>query len=365
MNIGIDISQVVYEGTGVGRFTKGLVETILRYDTENKWTFFFSSFRGKINNQLLNSIKKSQHRFIRLPFPPSLLSFVWNTLHIIPIETFTGPLDVFICSDWTEPPSHCKKATIIHDFAYLRYPETVHKTILKTQKKRMNWVKKESSFIITPSIATQKDVSHFFSIPEEKITPLYSGVEIQKPTKEILAEVRSKYGLSKPFILSVGKLEPRKNIARLIKAFEKIHNTNWDLVIVGPKGWGEKNNQSELDSIKFTGYVSENELHALYELSQFFIYPSLWEGFGYPVVEAMMHKRAVAASSNSSLIELVDGHGILFDPLSVDDMSAALVKLMNNNDIKLMYAEKGYEYSKQFTWKRYYDGLINTLRLKK
>ncbi|MCX6730434.1 MAG: hypothetical protein NTZ55_01155, partial [Candidatus Roizmanbacteria bacterium] len=144
MNIGIDISQVIYEGTGVGRFTKGLIETILQYDTTNKWTFFFSSFRGKINEELLNKIKNSSHKYIYLPLPPAILSFLWNTLHIIPIETFTGPLDVFICSDWTEPPSKCKKATIVHDFAYLRYPETVHKIILETQKKRMNWVRRES-----------------------------------------------------------------------------------------------------------------------------------------------------------------------------------------------------------------------------
>ena len=171
MNIGIDISQVVYEGTGVGRFTKGLIETILEYDTKNKWTFFFSSFRGKINEVLLSKIKKSPHRYIRLPFSPRILSFLWNTLHSIPIETFTGPLDVFICSDWTEPPAHCKKVTIVHDFAYLRYPETVHPLILETQKKRMNWVKKESTYIITPSIATQKDVARFFSIPLNKIVP--------------------------------------------------------------------------------------------------------------------------------------------------------------------------------------------------
>ncbi|MCX6732673.1 MAG: glycosyltransferase family 1 protein [Candidatus Roizmanbacteria bacterium] len=361
MNIGIDISQVIYEGTGVGRFTKGLIETILQYDTTNKWTFFFSSFRGKINEELLNKIKGSSHRYIHLPFPPAFLSFIWNTLHIISIETFTGPLDVFICSDWTEPPSKCKKATIVHDFAYLRYPETVHKLILETQKKRMNWVKKESSFIITPSKATQKDVSHFFSIPLDKITPLYSGVEIEKPSKEFLSKVANKYNLTKPFILSVGKIEPRKNISRLIDAFVKLDNNNWDLVIVGPEGWDNKSGQKKHESVKFTGYVSETELHALYELSQFFVYPSLWEGFGYPVIEAMMHERAVAASNNSSLAELVENNGILFNPLSIEEISSALTKLMTDENTRSIFAHKGFEYAQQFTWKRYYDGLMSIL----
>ena len=361
MNIGIDISQVVYEGTGVGRFTKGLVETILQFDKDNKWTFFFSSFRGKINKELFEKIRKSSHRFIRLPFSPPMLSFLWNTLHVVPIETFTGPLDVFICSDWTEPPSTCKKATIVHDFAYLRYPETVHATILETQKKRMYWVKKESDYIITPSKATQRDVSTFFSIPLGKITPLYSGVTIENPSKKILADVSKKFSLSKPFVLTVGKLEPRKNISRLIDAFIKTNKNDWDLVVAGPKGWNEKSDQKKSNSIKFTGYVTEIELHALYELCQFFVYPSLWEGFGYPVIEAMMHNKAVTVSNNSSLAELVGERGILFDPILTDEISHSLITLMDDVKIRSSLAQKGFEFSQQFTWKRYYDGLMKLI----
>lgn len=361
MNIGIDISQVVYEGTGVGRFTKGLIETILEYDTENEWTFLFSSFRGKINTELLEKIKKSPHRFIRLPFSPRILSILWNSLHIIPIETFTGQLDVFICSDWTEPPASCKKVTVVHDFAYLRYPDTVHPLILETQKKRMNWVKRESTYIITPSIATQKDVAEFFSIPLNQIVPLYSGVVINKPSKSILASVSEKYGLSKPFVLSVGKIEPRKNITRLIDSFAQTKKTDWELIIVGPKGWDEESNRKKACSVKFTGYVSEIELHALYELCQFFVYPSLWEGFGYPIIEAMMHGKAVAASNNSSLAELVSDRGILFDPLSIDDISKSLVTLMEDIKMRNAYAYKGFGYAQEFTWKRYYEGLMRTL----
>lgn len=361
MNIGIDISQVVYEGTGVGRFTKGLIEAILEYDKTNTWTFFFSALRGKMNAGLAQKITSSRHRFVGLRLSPPMLSFLWNTLHVMPIETFTGPLDVFICSDWTEPPAACKKATVIHDLAYIRYPETVHKTILKTQKKRMKWVKEESDYIITPSIATQMDVAETFSIPKEKITPLYSGVVIEKPSSMLLQEVRTKYALTKPFILSVGKLEPRKNIPRLITAFQNLRANGWDLIIVGPKGWDMESGEKKEKNIRFTGYVSEHELHALYELSAFFIYPSLWEGFGYPIIEAMMHKRAVAASNNSSLTELVKDNGLLFDPFSVPTIQESLKKLMEDESLRKSYAQKGFEFSQQFTWKRYYEKLMKTI----
>jgi len=361
MNIGIDISQVVYEGTGVGRFTKGLIETILHYDNKNKWTFFFSAFRGKIDEGILNKIKKSPHRYVRLPLSPNMLSFLWNTLHIVPIEVFTGPLDVFICSDWTEPPSRCKKATIVHDFAYLRYPDTVHSSILSTQKKRMEWVKKESSFIITPSKATQEDVSHFFSIPLDKVTPLYSGVTVEKPSITILNETKNKYNLHKKFVLSVGKLEPRKNISRLIDAFTSLGNNEWELIIVGPQGWDGQDSQKKYKNIHFTGYVSESELHALYELCEFFVYPSLWEGFGYPLIEAMQHSKAVATSNNSSLAELGDGRGLVFNPLSVSEITESLKMLMTDQVVRQRYEKKGFEYAKQFTWMRYYEGLMKVI----
>ena len=361
MKIGIDISQVVYDGTGVGRFTKGLIEAILENDTENTWTFLLSTFRGRVDNELLKKITNSRHTYVRLPLPPPLLSFIWNSLHIIPVETFTGPLDVFICSDWTEPPSHCKKATIVHDFAYMRFPETVHPLILETQKKRMEWVKKESTFIITPSIATQKDVSAFFAIPSDKITSLYSGVTIDHPTPNVLEQVKKRFNLDRKFILSVGKLEPRKNIPRLIEAFTSLKNGDWELLIVGPKGWGDSESEKKYKNVHFTGYVSEIELHALYKLCGFFVYPSLWEGFGYPVLEAMSHGKSVAASDNSSLAELVEGRGLLFDPLSVPTITRSMQSLIEDQKTRLMYEKKGLEFAREFTWKRYYDGLMKVI----
>lgn len=358
MKIGIDISQVVYEGTGVGRYTRGLIEAILTYDTKNQWVFLFSALRGKIDNTLLEKIKSSKHRLIRLPFSPPMLSFMWNTLHVIPVEIFTGPLDLFISSDWTQPPTRCKKATIIHDLAYLRYPETIHPSILETQKKRMKWVMKEIDYVIATSIATKSDIISLLNISRSKITSLYSGVTMQLPAEETVRTVREKFNLQGPFVLTVGKVEPRKNSARLIEGFTQTKKDDWDLVIVGPQGWDYVSKETKKTNIKFTGYISDDELSALYHLCQFFVYPSLWEGFGYPVIEAMLHKKAVAASNNSSLKELVEGHGVLFDPLSTFDIAASLTTLMDDITIRQSNEQKGYEYAKQFTWKKYYEGLM-------
>lgn len=361
MNIGIDISQIAYPATGVGRYTQGLVKAILDNDFVNTWTFVFSSFRGTIDTNLKKRILASRHRFIKLPFSPPMLSFISNTLHIFPVETVTGPLDFFITSDWTEPPAKCKKATIIHDLTFLRFPEVVHGTILKTQQKRIDLVQKESSLIIAVSETTKKDVINLLHIDPLKVKTIYSGVTTTIPNKKVLDTIKNKFHLQKPFILSVGKLEPRKNIKRLITSWNGIEQNEYELLIVGPGGWDFDSKNIQHKNIRFLGKVTDEELDALYELCNFFVYPSVWEGFGYPILEAMQHKKAVTTSSVSSLKELGAGHSLLFDPNSTEEIKKALVKLMKDNEEKEQLAKQGFDYAAQFTWKRYMEHLINAL----
>lgn len=362
MNIGIDISQAVYTGTGVGRYTIGLVESILDFDTDNNWTFLFFSLRGTLPDGLTKRIATSRHRFIRIPLPPSILSFLWNTLHLIPVEFFTGPLDLFISSDWTEPPSTCKKMTVIHDLTYLRYPETVHPTILSTQKKRMHWVMKESTHIIATSNATAKDIESYLHIPHEKITSIYAGIDSHPSTDEQKKTVLTKYGIKLPFILAVGKIEPRKNNARLIEAFMNLNMPEWNLVFVGHEGWGTLPNAKKNDTVRFTGFVPDADLDALYDLCSFFAFPSLWEGFGHPIIEAMKHGKAVITSQVESLSEVAGGAALLCDPQSTKSIQDALHTFMTDEESLDAYEKKGYEHAQQFTWKRYYEGLSTILK---
>ncbi len=361
MNIGIDISQAVYQDTGVGKYTIGLVNGILDYDRNNSWTFLYFSLRADLSPELLTKIKSFRHRLIHIPFPPTFLSFIWNILHIIPVEIFTGKLDLFITSDWTEPPASCSKMTIIHDLVYLRYPETVHKTILETQKQRMKWVQKESSHIIATSHATKADIISLLAIPENKISTIYAGIDIISVTQEVKDEVLRKHKIKEPFVLAVGKIEPRKNIARLIDAFSMIKEQGWSLVIVGPQGWDEKSKENKNKSVQFTGHVSEVELHAFYELCSFFVFPSLWEGFGHPIIEAMKHKKAVITSNTPSLLEVGNGNAQLCDPLSTESIKNAILLLMINEPVRMVIANDGYEYSQKFTWELYIKKLLTVI----
>src|SRR5687767_1490923 len=158
MKIGIDISQLAYEKTGVANYLSNLIDNILLQDKNNEYIFFFSSLRRDIKNQIAH-IKKRNDKVVIKTFkiPPSILNMLWNTFHIFPIELFIGDVDIIITSDWTEPPTKkAKKATILYDLIVYTYPEETDKKIIAAQKKKLQWVKKESQVIFCISEATKK-----------------------------------------------------------------------------------------------------------------------------------------------------------------------------------------------------------------
>lgn len=369
MKIGIDISQIIYEGTGVARFTKGLTNAILDFDRKNSWIFFFSSLRRNIDPELEKKIIQKGHKLIKWRLPPTLLSFLFNDLHSLSKHLITNnhelySLDWFISSDWIEIPLNVKKATIVHDLVYLRFPDIVDSKILETQKKRLNWVKQESTIIFADSQTTKNDLENLLKIGPQRIHINYPGVEIKKPTKEQINLTLKKYNLNRSFVLTVGKIEPRKNIKRLIEAFQKIKNQNIDLVIVGPQGWEKKqynNITMKQFNIKFLGLITDTELYSLYNSCLFFIYPSLWEGFGYPVVEAMKLGVPVGTSNTSSLKEIAENAALLFNPDSVNEIYQSMETLIKDEKIGKVLSKKGLERSKIFTWLNYYKKLMSIL----
>lgn len=362
MRVGIDISQIVYEGTGVSRFTKGLIDAILKYETSHEWVFFLSSLRKKPDSKIVEAIKNKGYKLVQYPLPPSALSFFWNDLHTVKVETILGELDWFISSDWTEPPSTGKKATVVHDLTFKRYPETVDSTIQSVQKKRFTWIEKESLLIFADSKSTKDDLVDIMGYTDKNIVVNYPGVVTHKQSYEKVQATKRKYNLQKPFILSVGKLEPRKNIKRLIDAYGQISD-DVELAIVGQSGWDHdtKEQNKSNEKVRWLGYIPDEELYALYQASEFFIFPSIWEGFGYPAIEAMQLGCACALSNTSSLAELGTDAAFLFDPWDTVSIKHALETLLTDKTLRSKLTKKGYEKAAAFTWKRYFDTMIESL----
>ena len=177
MKIGIDISQIAYEGTGVGQYLKSLVEQLLKIDKKNEYIFFFSSLRRNSPSFAKATEGKQNFKLKTFKIPPSVLDLLWNKLHIFPIEWLIGDVDVFVTSDWTEPPTvRARKATILYDLIVYKYPQETDKKIIKTQKRKLNWVKKESNIIFCISEATKKDAMEILGIEEKRLKVIYPGI---------------------------------------------------------------------------------------------------------------------------------------------------------------------------------------------
>lgn len=370
MKIGIDISQLAYPGTGVATYTQNLVENLLKIDKENEYVLFYSSLR-KHGSQItrfdsVDPRRKSGMTIRNYRIPPILLESLWNRLHLLPIETFTGKLDVFHTSDWLEPPSRCPKVTTIHDLTVLKYPETFTARgghdIVANQKRKLELVKKESKIIIAVSENTKQDIVDLLKISEERIRVVYEAADEifgKQEARSKKQEVMKKYGISGKYILAVGTREPRKNLERVIEAYKLLLSQYPDLslVIAGKYGWGDeklniKNKQSLIPrnkKLKILGFVPKEDLVELYAGAEVFVYPSLYEGFGLPVLEAMASGCPVVTSNVSSLPEVAGDAGILVDPNNVEDIAQGIKKALEQREPLI---KKGLVQASKFSWEK-------------
>jgi len=177
MKIGIDVSQLAYKDTGVANYLENLVKNFLTIDKKNEYVLFFSSLRKSIEYPVSSIQLGKNVQIKKFRLPPSVLDLLWNRLHIFPIEWFIGNIDVFITSDWTEPPTRrAKKATILYRSDVYKYPKETDKKIVETQKRKLHWVKKESDLIFCISEATKKDAQEILGIDKEKLKVIYPGI---------------------------------------------------------------------------------------------------------------------------------------------------------------------------------------------
>ncbi len=179
MRIGIDISQLAFEKTGVAAFLGKLVETLVKEDKDNSYVLFYASLRKKLpisHFQFLHTAADARIQIKTFRFPPTFLDFLWNKLHVLPIEWLIGDVDVFVSSDWVQPPSKAKKVTILYDLIVYKYPEETAKKIVAVHKRRLQWVKKEVDKILCISEATRQDAKEILGIDEKRLEVVYPGV---------------------------------------------------------------------------------------------------------------------------------------------------------------------------------------------
>lgn len=315
LKIAIDISQVVFKGTGVSTYTENLVKNIAEVDKKNHYILFGSSLRKftELEKFCKNFRKYPNFEYKIFKFPISFLNILWNRLHVLNVENFIGKVDVLHTSDWIEPPSIGKKVTTIHDLVIFTNPESIEKNIVTTQKNKLKWVVKESNKIISVSNSTKNDIIKYLNINKDDIKVIYEAAD-EKFKKTNSKEIS--YNLPENFFLVVGASKDRKNVRRIIDAFNKLKLANYRLVIIG----GTNNNFILNQNIVWFDYIPEDDLPIFYSKAKALVFTPLYEGFGLPILEALKCGCQVVASSVSSLPEVGGEAAFYCDPYSVDDI---------------------------------------------
>ncbi len=366
MHIALDISQIVYEGTGVARFTYHLVRSILARETGHSWTFFFSSLKRELNADIKSAIMSSKHCLIRWYIPPRMLSVCWNEALWHAHAPTPGVFDLFIASDWTQPPPKVakKRATVVHDLIFKKLPHTVDPLIVATQTKRLTHVVRECDYIWCDSKSTAADLNDYYPNIKGSVLVNYPGVVMSPPKGE--QNFSYKFQPHKYFF-AVGKIEPRKNLQRLIHAFLSLVKTpayaHYHLVIAGPRGWDIATQSLEHPQIHLLGQITDHELTQLYQNATAFVFPSLYEGFGIPPLEAMTLGCPVVMSNTSSLPEIAPPEAAYFvDPASESSIADAMKQLVDNPNLRESLIAHGKTNASRFTYEKYLQNMLESVK---
>lgn len=364
MRIGIDIRALMdLRYSGVSEYVMNLVNEILKQDKNNQYILFYNSFKD-IKSRL-PEFGGDNVKLIGWRYPNKIFNyFLQKILKWPKIDRKLG-VDLFFMPhiNFASLSSDCKSIITIHDLSYLRYPEffSTRKNVWHRMINVKKLIKKFDK-IVSVSENTKNDIAVLCRIDELKVKVISSAIsENCKRVDNIneLTLVKNIYNLPGEFILYLGTIEPRKNIENLIEAynlFKKRTDSNVKLVIAGSKGWKYKyifeliSKSQYSQDIIVLGYVEDAHKPALYTLSKLLVYPSFYEGFGFPPLEAMFCGTPVIASYSSSLPEVCADAALLVNPYNPNDISSALEELMSNNDLREKLIKKGLARASSYSW---------------
>lgn len=338
------------ERVGVGRLEVELLKAIAHIDKKN-------SYRVYTPYAPLGDLPPETNRF-KYEIPS--FKRLWSQVALpVKLVVDTPKPDVFY-APVHYAPRYCPVPLVvgIMDLSYIHFPELFKPIDLYKLKNWTAYSVNKAQGVIAISQSTKSDILKTYDIDPQKVHVVYPGINKFKTT------MKGSYGIKDEYILYVGTLQPRKNIVRLIEAFKKVKSdgsgvTGLQLVIVGKKGWlydeilGKAKELGIEKDVVFTGFVPDSQLPLLYANAKCFCFPSLYEGFGFPVLEAMQYGCPVVASNVSSLPELVGDAGVLVDPQSVDSIAQGLKEVLTlKHEARMKRIEKGKKQASTFTWER-------------
>ncbi|HEC23903.1 MAG TPA: glycosyltransferase family 1 protein [Chloroflexi bacterium] len=357
--IAIDYTAALQQGGGIGRYTRELIAALAAQDRATGYRLFVAGH----TERRLPEPPGPNFTWCATPWGPEWFARLWHRARLpIPIERWTGPIALLHAPDFTLPPTRPGTRTLltVHDLSFVRAPETATPQLRAYLNEVVPRSVARADRILADSESTRQDLIELYDVPPDKISVLYSGVSDRfYPIQDeaILYEVRSRYGIGRrPYIFSVGTVQPRKNYGRLVEALHRLGRLRLKLVIAGGKGWLDDPLYRQIealgmeDQVQFLGFVPDEDLPALYSAALVFAFPSLYEGFGLPVLEAMACGVPVITSSVSSLPEVAGNAALLVDPYDVDALTEALARVLDDESLRNDLINKGQLRVQGFSW---------------
>jgi glycosyltransferase involved in cell wall biosynthesis len=405
MRIGIDISTLLNHGRdiGAGRYMINLINNLFKIDPYDTFVFtgryitdeylsIIDELRSNYNEIHKNTSDKGPDRIAHsVDNPeedsiPGKLEFriyrttqkkldLWNSIRFPAIETRGFNADILHCPDFLVPPTSNKKIILtIHDLAFMRYPQFNFEWFIKKYTKEVKRNSAISRKIIAVSKSTGNDVAEFLGVRKDRIEVIYEAAEEsfrKLEDSELDRSLLDKFNIKDKFMLSVGTVEPRKNYVTLIKAYNLLKSKHddfkWKLVIVGRTGWLSEAAYQEYEKspfredIIFVGRITDEELIQIYNLAEIFVYPSIFEGFGLPVIEAMQCGLPVIASNTSSIPEIIQDRKLLFNPADEEDIAKKIL-VLKDGAMRERLSEKAIKNASIFSWKKTAEKTLKVYR---
>jgi len=359
MLIGIDASRALTtRRTGTETYALRLIQALLRLDAGHRYRLY-------TNARPPDGLFWPQGAAVPAEVRAIPFKRLWTHLRLS-AEMLAQPPDVLFVPAHVIPALHPRRSVVtVHDLGYLRYPEAHRRRDRLYLDWSTRWSARRAAAVLADSAATKVDLVAAYGIAADKVHVVYLGRdESLTPVADpaVLAEARARYGLNPRYLLYVGTLQPRKNLARVIEAFAGIAGrpelADVQLVLAGKRGWlydalfGHVARWRLADRVIFTGYVPDADLPALLSAAQAFVYPSLYEGFGIPMLEAGACGVPVITSNTSSLPEVAGDAALLVDPHDVDAIAQAMYRLLTDDALQAELARRGRENVKRFSWEK-------------
>jgi glycosyltransferase involved in cell wall biosynthesis len=354
MKIAIDAYQAMFMG-GIGRYARSLVSSIAEMSPADELVLFCNRLlkRQKVWKPTGGTCQVRQAFF-----PRRLLQGIWDSAKWPPIEVFCGSIDLFHGLHFVLPPvRRAQRVLTVHDLTYLKYPDYFENQALNNRGYRLELPRAlaHADAVIADSQKTKEDLSELMKFPEERVRVIYMGIDhclFTQVEGQKAATLQKLYGLSRPYLIYlVGTPEPRKNLARTVSGVRRAA-PQLDLVLIGPQRRLKKLLGDNLQNIIFTDVIPDELLPALLSGATISLYPSLYEGFGLPVLESMACGVPVITSDRGSLPEVAGGAAILVNPEDEDNISDAISELLKNESLQNRLKIMGRKRAGEFTWQK-------------